>query len=190
MVGRPLTLLALCIGLASAWMPGVERDLFNDTGHNMFRRFEPRGSSANKRWLPGSENNSRGKIRGVDLGSLFVFEPWMASDIWANNIGCGNQNSEFDCVNYLGQSQANTVFQAHWSSWITQSDIQKMADYGLNTVRIPVGYWMYEDIVYSSEYFPQGGFDYLLQVCDWAREQGFYIIIDLHGAPYSQSASP
>lgn len=79
--------------------------------------------------------------------------------------------------------------QNHWKTWITQSDFQKMASYGLNAVRIPVGYWMYETLVYDSEHFPQGGFNYLLQVCDWARQQGFYVIIDLHGAPDSQSAS-
>jgi aryl-phospho-beta-D-glucosidase BglC (GH1 family) len=105
-------------------------------------------------------------------------------------MGCtgSGYNSEFDCVVKLGQTQANKVFQQHWATWITQADIQKMASYGLNTIRIPVGYWIHESQVTSSEHFPQGGFNYLLQVCDWAAQQGFYIIIDLHGAPYSQSA--
>lgn len=59
--------------------------------------------------------------------------------------------------------------------------------YGLNTIRIPVGYWIKEDIVYSdSEHFPQGGLSYLEQVCGWASDAGFYIIIDLHGAPGAQ----
>lgn len=55
---------------------------------------------------------------------------------------------------------------------------------------IVVGYWMRESLVSSSEHFPQGGLNYLAQVCDWAAQQGFYIIIDLHGAPYSQASSP
>lgn len=49
---------------------------------------------------------------------------------------------------------------------------------------------MRESLVTSSEHFPQGGLNYLYQVCDWAAQQGFYIIIDLHGAPYSQSSGP
>jgi len=43
-----------------------------------------------------------------------------------------------------------------------------------------------ESIVYSSEHFPQGGIQYLEQLCGWASDAGFYIIIDMHGAPGAQ----
>ena len=70
--------------------------------------------------------------------------------------------SEFDCVSSLGQTNANAAFQNHWNTWIVQSDISQMVSYGLNTIRVPVGYWMREDIVYAdSEHFPQGGLTYL-----------------------------
>ncbi|XP_055354489.1 uncharacterized protein LOC129600112 [Paramacrobiotus metropolitanus] len=131
-------------------------------------------------WLPD------GKIRGVNLGSLFVIEPWMAHTEWTR-MGCADQKSEFDCVMRLGQAKANQEFQAHWDRWITQADIQKMKSYGLNTIRIPVGYWIYEDIVYKdSEHFPQGGLAYLERLCGWASDAGLYIIMDLHGAPGAQ----
>lgn len=120
------------------------------------------------------------------MGSLFVFEPWLAETEWSN-MGCGSYESEFDCVSALSQTQANTVFQKHWGSWITQADISQMQSYGINTIRIPVGYWMDESIVYSdSEHFPQGGISYLSQLCGWASDAGFFIIIDMHGAPGAQ----
>lgn len=98
-------------------------------------------------------------------------------------------NSEFDCVSALGQETANTNFADHWGSWIVENDIATMSSYGLNAIRIPVGYWMREDIVYSdSEHFPQGALSYLEQICGWASDYGFYIIIDLHGAPGAQVA--
>jgi len=142
-------------------------------------------SSLSSAWLPPS-----GKIRGVNLGSQFVVEPWMASDEWSA-MGCdSNSKSEFDCVSQLGQSQANSAWAKHWSSWTTQADITEMKSYGLNTIRIPVGYWIREDIVYSdSEHFPQGGLQYLEQICGWASDAGMYIVIDLHGAPGAQVAS-
>ncbi|KAL1970318.1 hypothetical protein VTN77DRAFT_5478 [Rasamsonia byssochlamydoides] len=171
------TLSALC-GLATAWLPGVHKDIYSVDGQNHFNKT---AGSADKRWLPAS-----GKIRGVDLGSLFVFEPWIAENAWSQ-MGCGGKQSEFDCVSALGQSAANSAFASHWGSWITKDDITQMQSYGLNTVRIPVGYWLKEDIVYSdSEHFPQGGLSYLEQVCGWASDAGFYIIIDLHGAPGAQ----
>ena len=40
-------------------------------------------------WLPS------GKVRGVNLGSLFVFEPWIAESSWSK-MGCDKQKSEFE----------------------------------------------------------------------------------------------
>lgn len=62
-----------------------------------------------------------------------------------------------------------------------------MVSYGLNTVRIPVGYWFLENIVDKSEHFPQGGEKYLDQVVGWAKDAGLYVIIVLHGAPGAQA---
>lgn len=172
------TVAALC-GLAAAWMPGEHKDIYSVKGENLFNKTDP----LTKRWLPSSS-----KIRGVNLGSMFVFESWLAENSWSS-IGCTNQYSEFDCVSAQGQATANTSFASHWDSWITEDDIAKMSSYGLNTIRIPVGYWIREDIVYSdSEHFPQGGLAYLEKVCGWASNYGFYIIIDLHGAPGAQVA--
>ncbi|QGA15346.1 hypothetical protein EYB26_003003 [Talaromyces marneffei] len=174
-----LATVAVLSGLASAWMPGVHKDIVSLKGENLFNKTDP----ITKRWLPAS-----GKIRGVNLGSLFVFEPWLAESAWSS-IGCSGQNSEFDCVSALGQETANTNFADHWGSWIVENDIATMSSYGLNAIRIPVGYWMREDIVYSdSEHFPQGALSYLEQICGWASDYGFYIIIDLHGAPGAQVA--
>lgn len=104
------------------------------------------------------------------------------------DMGCDTAPAEFNCVSKLGQARANASFADHWNIWINQSDIQTMQSYGLNTIRIPVGYWMMESLVYSSEYFPQGGLKYLQRVCGWASDAGMFIIIDMHGAPGAQTA--
>ncbi|KAL2641630.1 hypothetical protein R1flu_009217 [Riccia fluitans] len=135
---------------------------------------------AARAWLP-----YQNPIRGVNLGGLFVSEQWMMNDQW-NSIGCGGQNDEWQCVVALGQDRANAAFKKHWSTWITKADITEIASYGLNTVRIPLGFWMKEDLVRSDEHFPKGGFPYLEQVCKWARDAGLYIILDLHAGPGGQ----
>lgn len=93
-------------------------------------------------------------------------------------MGCGGLDSEWDCVKKLGQEKADQVFRKHWETFITAADFDEMRSYGLNTVRIPVGYWIYEKLVKAGEYFPRGGLPYLLKVCDWASARGFYIIIE------------
>ncbi len=170
-----LTLLQLA-GLAAAWMP---RD------RNYFKRDENTltdglRSFKNRRQIAPQE------IRGVNLGGLFIVEPWMASTAW-NTIGCADQKSEFDCVVKLGQERANQAFADHWSTWITASDLDLMKSYGLNTIRVPIGYWIKEDVVYKdSEHFPQGALTHLETLCGWASDRNMYIILDLHGAPGAQ----
>jgi glucan endo-1,6-beta-glucosidase len=162
-----ILLLSLGTSVVQAWMPS-DRSLFGNATQNAGWVESPAGQGRTvKRYLPAS-----GKIRGVNLGALFIVEPWMASQEWSQ-MGCGSANSEFDCVSALGQSAANSAFQGHWSRWITQDDITTISSYGLNTIRIPVGYWMDESTVYGdSEHFPQGGIDYLEKVCGWASDQG------------------
>jgi hypothetical protein len=122
------------------------------------------------------------KIRGVNLGSLFIIEPWMSSNTW-KSMGCGGASSEWDCVASLGQDKANAAFHQHWDTFITASDFDKMAEYGLNTVRVPVGHWFVEETIQDGENWPRGGMKYLDKVVGMAKERRMGVILDLHGAP-------
>ncbi|KAF5610557.1 murein transglycosylase [Fusarium subglutinans] len=164
---------------ANAWLPNAEPHAMNQRDNEIFV-YPLRTDSNNKRWLPATK-----KIRGVNLGSLFIYEPWIDSQEWANT-GCEGEKSEFDCVMNKGQDIADKNFEAHWKRWINQTDLDEMLSYGLNTIRVPLGYWLKEDLVDNSEHFPKGDLEYLTQLCGWASDRGLYIILDLHGAPGAQ----
>ncbi|KAG6002740.1 hypothetical protein E4U21_002797 [Claviceps maximensis] len=175
------TLLASAV---SAWLPH-ERNLaaFNQTA-----RFEQLG----KRFEPSLARGIN-KIRGVNFGGWLICEPWMMSNEWNKVMGCGGAASEFDCMlrNYGGNKRAagNDMFERHWKTWITPETVQSVHDVGLNTIRIPIGYWSYTDIVdKASEPFADGNrmLPYLDAVVNKASELGIYVIIDLHGAPGGQ----
>lgn len=85
----------------------------------------------------------------------------------------------------LGTTAAYNILKAHWDSWCTFSDFQKIANAGFNTVRIPVGYWAYS--LDAGEPYTQGAAPYIDAAIDWARVLGLKIWIDLHGAPGSQN---
>jgi aryl-phospho-beta-D-glucosidase BglC (GH1 family) len=161
-----LAAASLFLATASAWTPD-SRSLWNGT------ELEPR-------WLASSN-----KIRGVNLGSQFIIEPWMAGDEW-NSMGCGGTNDEWQCVERLGQAAADAAFRKHWDTWVTKADIQEIRSLGLNTVRIPVGFWIREDLVRQGEHYPRGGLEYLDRIVEWCKDAGLYVIMDLHGAPGSQ----
>jgi hypothetical protein len=172
--------LLVAASAATAWMPQQDKIITARDGTNLFARKEP---VAGRRWL-----STTTPIRGVNLGSQFIFEPWIAQTNW-KAMGCTGYKSEYDCVVGLGQTAANTAFQKHWKTWINETDVDLMVDYGLNTIRVPVGFWINEDLVYDSEHFPQGGLAYLETLCGWASNAGLYIIMDLHGAPGAQTVN-
>lgn len=83
----------------------------------------------------------------------------------------------------------NQRFEAHWRDWINAATVQAVYDVGLNTIRIPIGYWSFVDIVdKASEPFADGNrmLPYLDAVVRKAADLGIYVIIDLHGAPGGQ----
>jgi hypothetical protein len=138
------------------------------------------------------------KIRGVNLGGWLISEPWMlGDDEWITKMGCNNlplyQNSEFDCVNAItnaqGKAAADSAFNAHYARWINPDDIQAIHNAGLNTVRIPIGYWSLPSIVDSSEHFPTMDLQYLDAVIQKAADLGMFVVIDLHGAPGAQKTN-
>jgi glucan endo-1,6-beta-glucosidase len=117
----------------------------------------------------------------------------MMQNEWRNVLGCGDSQSEFDCMrdHYSGDNRAtgNQRFEAHWRDWINPATVQSVYDVGLNTIRIPIGYWSFVDVVdKASEPFADGSrmLPYLDAVVRKAAELGIYVIIDLHGAPGGQ----
>ncbi|KAM0258942.1 hypothetical protein ACHAQJ_003598 [Trichoderma viride] len=175
---------ALLASTVYAWLP-QDRELaaFNQTA-----RFEQLG----KRFEPTLASGVT-KIRGVNFGGWLICEPWMMNNTWTNELKCGNSASEFDCMldHYSGSNRAagNAVFQTHWGSWITPDTVQSVHDVGLNTIRIPIGYWSYTAIVdTASEPFADGDLmlPFLDAVVQKAADLGIYVIIDLHGAPGGQ----
>ena len=59
------------------------------------------------------------------------------------------------------------------------------ANFRLNHVRIPIGYWAFD--VQPGEPYITGQQSYLVQAIAWAQTYNLKVIIDLHGAPGSQN---
>lgn len=178
------TSLLLFLTAVNAWLPH-ERNFFDqrrDTDDVTQQYARHKDKDITSRYLP-----QHNPIRGVNLGSLFVVEPWMANSEWTF-MGCSGQSSESDCVQSLGQSAANSAFEKHWDTWISETDLDSVVSYGLNTIRVPVGYWIVESLVQYGEHFPQGGLQYLDRLVGWAADRGLYVILDLHGTPGAQVA--
>ncbi|RMZ90711.1 hypothetical protein DV736_g2045, partial [Chaetothyriales sp. CBS 134916] len=166
--------LAVFISTSLAWLPGSSSPWINT------RTVSPR-SSNHSAYSSLSNSSSGWKMRGVNLGSLFIIEKWMAYTEF-HDMGCAKQPDEWSCVQALGQNAADSAFATHWDTWVTQEDINEIASYGLNTVRVPVGFWIKEDLIQDGEFYPRGGLQYLDRLMGWCSDAGLYIILDLHAS--------
>ncbi|KAJ7500884.1 glycoside hydrolase family 5 protein [Mycena galericulata] len=80
------------------------------------------------------------------------------------------------------------IFAGHWSSWFNQTDVDALVAAGINTVRIPLGYWLVEDLVdRETEYYPRGGLAYLRQGLQLLQNAGIVAILDHHALPGIQT---
>lgn len=91
---------------------------------------------------------------------------------------------EWTLTQYLGQDAARKQLKKHWDTWITEQDIARLSKYGINHVRIPIGYWAFD--IEAGEPWVSGAFDYLLKAISWAQKYDIKVLVDLHGAPGSQ----
>ncbi|PWN18207.1 putative EXG1-exo-beta-1,3-glucanase, major isoform [Microstroma glucosiphilum] len=122
------------------------------------------------------------KVRGVNIGGWLVAEPFITPSLFQAG-GDSRIVDEYTFGQY--SKKACSLLASHWKTWITESDFKAISAAGLNTVRIPIGYWAFD-----SDYAPycQGSqFSYLTKAVGWAQKYGLKVVIDLHGAPASQN---
>ncbi len=79
----------------------------------------------------------------------------------------------------LGPEEANRQLRRHWRTWVNESHIAHLASIGVNTVRIPVGDWMYEP------YEPyigcwDGAVEELDRVLHYLKKYGMKAVLDVH----------
>ncbi|KAI4525095.1 glycoside hydrolase [Schizophyllum commune Loenen D] len=132
-------------------------------------------------------------VYGVNLGSWLVLEPWMLPQEWLDMGGqdCSDCSqcirSEFAFVKAYPDT-ADQIFNEHWSTWFSQDDVDELVRLGINTVRIPLGYWIIEDLVErDTEFYPRGGLQQLRRGLLQLKEAGIDAILDHHALPGVQS---
>lgn len=132
---------------------------------------------------------SPARLRGVNLGGWLLLEKWMAPSLFE---GMEATDETTWCAE-LGPA-APARLKAHWERFITRDDFEWLAKAGINTVRIPVGHWIFgPPYPYHPKYgenpfpFVEGGIDMLDRAFEWAEALGIFVIIDLHAAPGCQN---
>ncbi|KAK6154212.1 hypothetical protein DH2020_008460 [Rehmannia glutinosa] len=106
--------------------------------------------------------------------------------VYAAAADSPSDTETFYLANGYGHDKAEEILKNHINSFITVEDFDFLYRHGINTVRIPVGWW----IAYDPDPPPpfiRGSLEALDNAFTWAQTFGIKCIIDLHAAPGSQN---
>jgi aryl-phospho-beta-D-glucosidase BglC (GH1 family) len=79
-------------------------------------------------------------------------------------------------------SQYGKQSHEHFTSYIVESDIKRINEWGMDHVRVPVDYFIFEDDGNPGVYM-EDGLIYIDNCLSWCKKYGVNMIIDLHHAP-------
>lgn len=133
-----------------------------------------------------NKNGQTVSLRGVNLGSWLIHESWMSPiDNSEDNITTLEVFTE-----RFGVEKAYELLNIYADNWITENDLDQIAEMGFNCVRVPFWYRnFYYDDKGTKILDDNGEWDF--SRLDWVIEEsgkrGLYVILDLHGAPGYQN---
>ncbi|KAJ6596777.1 glycoside hydrolase superfamily [Mycena vulgaris] len=133
--------------------------------------------------------------RSVNLGSWFVHEQWITPS--AFECAAGHKVSELDIASGCNSTdRARTILENHWNTFISESDFSYLSSIGINSVRLPIGYWsLGPEFCADTPFSPfaevyRNSWSFVVHAINMAAGFGIGVLVDLHGAPGSQNGQP
>ncbi len=121
------------------------------------------------------------KLRGV------LLEGWL---MWNGTLWGAGLTSETTIgaklTELAGAEGAQQFREAIYREFITEPDIQRIAQMGFNVVRVPFNHTVLEDDANPYRY-KASGWEILDRLLSWCEGHGVYVVLDLHSAPGGQS---
>ena len=117
-------------------------------------------------------------IKGVNLGGWLVLEKWICPEVFAGT----DAEDEYHIARSLPAEEYRHRMEKHRREFIQENDFRFLAESSVNTVRIPIPFYIFGD---RAPYL--GCIDELDFAFDMAEKYGLKVLIDLHMVPGSQN---
>ena len=128
-------------------------------------------------------NHQKFFIQGTNLGNWLNPEGYMF--FFEGTSSYRLINDAF--AEMVGPRFTNEFWRNFQKNYITKDDILYIKSTGMNTVRIPFHYKMFTNEDFMGVSDDQNGFKVLDEVISWCKEEGLYVILDMHVAPGGQT---
>lgn len=134
------------------------------------------------------ENGENFLLRGMGLGGWMVQEGYMLQTAEFANP----QHKIRETIQELVGEESTDQFYEGWlNNHVRKIDIDSLASWGFNSVRLPMHYNLFtlpieEEPVSGQNTWLEKGFELTDNLISWCKENGMYVVLDLHAAPGGQ----
>ncbi|GAB4092582.1 cellulase family glycosylhydrolase [Flaviaesturariibacter terrae] len=129
-------------------------------------------------------------LRGMGLGGWMLQEPYM---LGISGGPVNQQEFRARLEGLVGKERTDAFYEAWLQQFITRADIDSLAAWGFNSVRLPMHYNLFtlpveQEPVRGRNTWIQKGFTLTDSLLRWCSANKMYLILDLHAAPGGQGA--
>jgi endoglucanase len=122
-------------------------------------------------------------LRGINLGNWLLPEGYMFK---FEGQAAAPRQIQAVFAELVGEEEARKFWRTFRDVYITREDIRFIKTAGFNSVRVPFHYGLF--VTDSEPRTLEGpGYEMLDRVVGWCREEGLYVLLDMHGAPGGQT---
>ena len=132
--------------------------------------------------------NSKGDefiLRGIGLGGWLVPEGYMLQTSSFANSPTEIRNK---IVSMIGVANADTFYALYRKNYVARKDIDQIAKWGFNSIRLPIHYALLTPKNQTGVYL-ESGFAMIDSLLSWCEANHLYLILDLHCAPGGQNSA-
>ena len=122
-------------------------------------------------------------LRGMGLGGWHVQEGYMFG---TSSFANASWEIRKKIVDLVGTANADSFYAAFHANFVTRRDIERLAQLGFNSVRMPMHFERFVSLT-SSDGWNETGFVEMDSLLRWCGDNKMYLILDLHAAPGGQS---
>lgn len=133
-------------------------------------------------------NNNPVLLRGMGLGGWMLQEGYMLE---TNSFANPQHQIRARIADLIGESNTVEFYNAWLANHCTRADIDSLASWGFNSVRLPMHYNLYtlpieKEPVAGQHTWLETGFKMTDSLLKWCEANQMYLILDLHAAPGGQ----
>jgi len=121
-------------------------------------------------------------LKGMGLGNWLLPEGYM----WKFDKATSPRKINQVVSQLVGPAAARDFWKAYRDNYITRQDIAYLKDLGMNSVRVAIDFRVFTPERHP-EVWLESGFKRLDQLVEWCKQEGMYLILDMHAAPGGQT---